>query len=336
MLNHDHRKLHLFHRAIMESGSPTSRAVRPYDAKIHEEQFQDFLRELKCPEDLDETEIFSYLRSLASSDIIEAQTTVFDKYNPSLRWSFQPVIDGDIIALKPLEAWHSQSWNRIPIMTGFNTNEANAYVNKQMSEPSEFCTFWQNLLPNLSASELDTVEQLYPDPKIDPRSPYKETGEGLGAQFRRIEAAYGHYAYVAPVRQTAHLASSQGGLVCLYHWALPRTILGASHADNMYYETYNNDVREISESQNELLGTLHAYLTSFITTGDPNTVRGRYPHRPEWSPFEPTEKKIMLFGKDNQELIGGEVAPPAKIVVDDWARKETEFWWSKTDLSEQA
>jgi hypothetical protein len=104
----------------------------------------------------------------------------------------------------------------------------------------------------------------------------------------------------------------------------------------MYYETYNKDIREISESQNELSGTLHAYLTSFITMGNPNTVRGRYPHRPEWSPFEPRDRKIMLFGKDNEELIGGEVASPTKIVVDDWARKETEFWWSKTDLSEQA
>ncbi|KAJ5988086.1 hypothetical protein N7481_003296 [Penicillium waksmanii] len=58
----------------MESGSPTSRAVRPYDAKILEEQIQVFLREVKCPEDLDEAKIFPYLRSLSSSKIIEAQT----------------------------------------------------------------------------------------------------------------------------------------------------------------------------------------------------------------------------------------------------------------------
>lgn len=320
----------------MESGSPTSGSVRPYDAQIHEQQFQDFLREVNCPDNLDEAVIFSYLRSLPSSKIIEAQTTVFDKYNSSLRWPFQPVIDGDIIPRKPLQAWRSESWNRIPIMTGFNTNEANAYVNKQMSEPSEFCTFWQNLLPNLSPSELDSIETLYPDPRIDPKSPYKVTGEGIGAQFRRIEAAYGHYAYVAPVRQTAHLASSQGGLVYLYHWALPRTTLGASHADNMYDETYKQDIREISETQNELSGTLHAYITSFITTGDPNTVRGRYPQRPQWLPFDPRGQKALLFGKDNKKLIGEEVASAVKIVVDDWARTETEFWWSKTDLSERA
>jgi carboxylesterase type B len=233
MLNHDHTKPPLFHRAIMESGSPTCRAVRPYNAKIHEEQFQDFLREVNCPGDLDKTEMFPYLRSLPSSKITEAQIMVFDKYNPSLRWPFQPVIDEEIISRQPLEAWRSHSWNRIPKMTGLNTSEANAYVSKKMSEPSEFCTFWQTLVPNLSASELDSIEQLYPDPRIDHRSPYNETGEGLGAQFRRIEAAYEHYAYVAPVRQTAHLASLQGGLVYLYHWALSRIIIGANNADNM-------------------------------------------------------------------------------------------------------
>lgn len=318
----------------MESGSPTSRAIRPYNANIHEEQFQDFLNEVGCPDHLSSTEIFPFLRSLPSFTIINAQTTVFDKYNPSLRWPFQPVIDGDIIPCKPLEAWNSGSWYRVPIMTGFNTNEANVYMDKTMSDPSEFRSFWQTLLPDLSESELDIIEDLYPDPQSDPESKYKVTGEGLGTQFRRIEAAYGHYAYVAPVRQTAHIASSSGSLVYLYHWALTRTILGASHADNMYYETYNKNVRGISDSQNELSGTLHAYLTSFITTGDPNTLRRRHPERPHWLPFSPENQSIMVFGKGNEELIGEKAASPAKMVKDDWARKETEFWWSKSDISQ--
>jgi len=320
----------------MESGSPTSRAIRPYNANIHEEQFQDFLNEVGCPDHLSSTEIFPFLRSLPSSMIINAQTTVFDKYNPSLRWPFQPVIDGDIIPCKPLDVWNSGSWYRVPIMTGFNTNEANVYVDKRMSDPSDFRAFWQTLLPDLSEPELDVIEDLYPDPQNDPESKYKVTGEGLGAQFRRIEAAYGHYAYMAPVRQTAHIASSSGSLVYIYHWALTRTTLGASHADNMYYETYNKNIRGISDSQNELSGTLHAYLTSFITTGDPNTLRRRHPERPYWLPFSPENQETMVFGKDNKELIGGKAASPAKMVKDDWARKETEFWWSKTDISQLA
>jgi carboxylesterase type B len=329
----------LFHRVIIESGAPTSRAVRPYNAKVHEDQFQDFLQEVGCPAELPETEIFPFLRSLPSSTVINAQTAVFDKYNPSLRWAFQPVIDGDTIARKPLDAWESKEWNKVPIMTGFNGNEGTMYVDKQMSKASQFRQFWENLLPELSSSDLDTIEKLYPDPSVDSNSPYVETreGEGLGPQYKRIEAAYAHYAYVAPVRQTAEFASSQGASVYLYHWALPRTVVGrANHGDNMYYETYNTGITGISRSQRELSGNLHAYLTSFITKGDPNAISGRYGDRPEWKCFKPDDTRVMVFGEGNEELIGGETAPPAKCIADDWARDETKFWWSKVPISQLA
>ncbi|CAG7983433.1 unnamed protein product [Penicillium salamii] len=339
LLNYDEQRAPLFHRVIIESGAPTSRAVRPYNAKVHEEQFVDFLKEVGCPPDLPETKIFPFLRSLPSLVVTNAQTAVFDKYNPSLRWAFQPVIDGDLISRKPLEAWESKVWNKVPIMTGFNGNEGTMYVDKNMSEASQFRDFWHKLLPELSSSDLDTIESLYPDPSLVSTSPYVETreGEGLGPQYKRIEAAYGHYAYVAPVRQTAHFASSQGAPVYLYHWALPRTVVGrANHGDNMYYETYNTGITEISDSQKELSGTLHAYLTSFITTGDPNAVSGRYEQRPQWEPYRPEATKVMIFGEGNEELIGGSVAPPAKCVADDWAKEETEFWWSKVPISQLA
>ncbi|CAL5869069.1 uncharacterized protein PFLUO_LOCUS3297 [Penicillium psychrofluorescens] len=339
LLNYDEQRPPLFHRVILESGSPTSRAVRPYDAKIHEQQFRDFLREVRCPDDLPELEIFPFLRSLPSKIVTDAQTAVFDRYNTSLRWAFQPVIDGDIISRKPLDAWTSQLWNKVPIMTGFNSNEGTMYVDKKMSQSSDFRKFWHNLLPELSAEDLDTIEKLYPDPSADPTSPYVETrkGQDLGLQYRRIEAAYGHYAYVAPVRQTAQFSSAQGVPVYMYHWALPRTLVGrANHGDNMYYETYNGAITGISESQKELSGFLHAYLTSFITKGDPNAQGGRYAQRPQWKPYTPQAEGVMIFGEDNEELIGGAVAPAAKFVEDDWARPETDFWWSKVKISQLA
>ncbi|KAJ5614708.1 CAZyme family CE10 [Penicillium herquei] len=339
ILNYNVQSSPLFHRAILESGSPTSRAVRPYNAKVHEVQFKDFLKEVECPSGLSEDEIFPFLRSLPSLTVTEAQNRVFNKWNPSLRWAFQPVIDDDIIPRKPLDAWNSELWNKVPIMTGYNSNEGTMYVDKKMSDPAQFRKFWQKLLPELSSSDLDTIDRLYPDPGSDSASPYVETrtGEGLGPQYKRIEAAYGHYAYVAPVRQTAQFASSQGAPVYLYNWAFPRTVVGrANHGDNMFYETFNSAITGLSESQKELSGTLHAYLTSFIAKGDPNAIRGRYGQRPEWKTYEPNDAHVMIFGEDNEELIGGSTAPAAKFVKDDWAKKETEFWWSKVPISQLA
>ncbi|KAL3481876.1 Alpha/Beta hydrolase protein [Aspergillus californicus] len=350
LLNYnDKEKTRLFHRVIMESGSPTSRAVRPYDAAIHEQQFRDFLTEVQCPynPDIDDesSQIFPYLRSLPSKTITTAQTTVFDKYNPSLRWAFQPVIDDDaeeaIIPRKPLDAWASGKWHKVPIMTGFNSNEGTMYVDKSMSEAAQFRAFWAELLPQLSSDDLDTIDRLYPNPASQADSPYVETRGpeyGLGPQYKRIEAAYGHYAYVAPVRQTAEFASKQGIPVYLYNWALPRTIVGrANHGDNMYYETYNSEITGISTSQRELSGTVHAYLTSFITRGDPNVVGGGlYGGRPVWRAYEGAEPGILVFGEGNEELIGGATAPAARFLGDGWAREETEFWWGKTEISQLA
>ncbi|KAL3493913.1 Alpha/Beta hydrolase protein [Aspergillus germanicus] len=337
----------LFHRVIIESGAPTSRAVRPYNASIHEAQFTDFLSEVGCPSTLPQHEIFPFLRSLPTETITTAQTTVFDKYNPSLRWAFQPVIDGDLIPRAPLDAWKQGLWHKVPILTGFTTNEGTMYVDKAMDHSAAFRSFWVELLPALSSEDLDTIEQLYPDPVSHPDSPYIETrtDHGLGTQYKRIEAAYAHYAYVAPVRQTAHFASSQNpGSVYLYHWALPRTVVGrANHADNMYYETYNKAITGISETQKKLSGVLHAYLTSFIVCGDPNGVRGElYGDRPVWDAYETDKPKVLVFGEGIEELVGGENRGDgvvAQFLDDMWARGstgETEFWWGKVEVSQVA
>jgi hypothetical protein len=80
---------------------------------------------------------------------------------------------------------------------------------KSMSKSSQFIEFFHELLPQLTKEDLETIDKLYPDSAIHSDSPYKEDRvPQVGEQYKRIEAAYGHYAYVAPVLQTAHFASA--------------------------------------------------------------------------------------------------------------------------------
>ncbi|ROV99707.1 hypothetical protein VSDG_02945 [Cytospora chrysosperma] len=324
----------LFNRVIIESGAPTSRAVRPYDAPVHEEQFKNFLAAAGVPLDLPQDEIFPFLRSLPSETVQHAQNEVFDKYNPSLKWAFQPVIDGDIIPRPPLDTWRMGKWHKVPIMTGFQRNEGSLYVNKAMSKSEEFVDFFRELLPLLSEEDLQTIDKLYPDPATIPTSPYKEERDGVGPQYKRIEAAYGHYAYVAPARQTAEFASTCVP-VYLYQWAAISTLLnGAQHADNMRYEVCDPKVLAVSENQAELAKTINSYVTNFITRGDPNAA-GNSESRPIWEAYNKGSAKAMVFGLGNEELIGGGLGKAATVVDDEWGRKESEFWWSKVDLSQQ-
>ncbi|KAK8073449.1 acetylcholinesterase precursor [Apiospora phragmitis] len=352
LLNYEEGKPPLFHRVVMESGAPTSRAVRHFDAEIHEQQFRDFLAAVQCPPDTPESEIFQYLRSLPIDVIAAAQTNVFYAYNPSLRWAFQPVIDGAIIRQRPIDAWRKGEWHRMPILTGFNGNEGSLYVDKQMDTSEQFTAFWKTLLPQLGDADVATINELYPDPTTDPSSPYKVEGtplaeKGVGRMYKRIEAAYAHYAYVAPARQTAHLAGSQPGApVYLYHWALEKSVVnGAAHGENMLYEVRDPDVCRVSPAQDELSRVLHAYVTSFICTGDPNEVVGDGVERPRWeahSSGDRDTKMKMVFGKRNKEFVGGSESggsdkppPPAELVEDVWAKTESDFWWDKVEISQQ-
>ncbi|EYE94768.1 putative extracellular lipase [Aspergillus ruber CBS 135680] len=332
----------LFHRAIIESGSVTSRAVHPYNARLHEQQFDEFVQEAGCA-DHPVSEIMTCLRSQPPEAITSASFTIFDRYNPSVRWAFQPVIDGDLIKQRPIDAWHSGKWNRMPILTGFNTNEGTYYVPESMSTSDEFTSFFHTLLPAYTEKDLQKINKLYPDPALDTSSIYAETRNiSVGAQYKRVEAAYGHYAYACPVRQTATLASTgQEAPIFLYRWALNKTVQGgANHGDQMAYETLNPEVREISESQEEIAGILHAYFTSFIVRADPNAIGGRYAHRPEWKAYDASKKsgkKIMIFGEGNDERAGGEgKGVAATMAGDEWSRRECDFWWTKSGIEDES
>jgi acetylcholinesterase len=331
----------LFHKAILESGAPTSRVVHPYDAAVHEEQFSLFVAEAGCSH-LPAKGITSCLRSKSEEVITTAQTVVFDKYNPSLRWAFQPVIDHDLIHGRPIDEWHSGKWNRVPIMTGHNTNEGTMYVPSMLSTSEEFTDFFHTLLPHYSDDDLKAIDSLYPDPSVNETSAYKDTRDlaalGIGPQYKRVEAAYAHYAYVCPVRQTANFASSgQDPPVYVYHWALNKTVKGgANHGDNMYYEAFPDEITGISDTQREISGDYHAYVTSFITSGDPNSIQGRFKNRPKWKRYERKSERVMTFGRGNDERAGGMgKGVAAEVRGSEWIRRECEFWWKKSEDTEE-
>ncbi|EME40594.1 hypothetical protein DOTSEDRAFT_177661 [Dothistroma septosporum NZE10] len=330
----------LFHKAIIESGAATSRAVHPADSKLHQVQFDKLVAEVGCS-DAKGSEILSCLRQASSEAVTAAQSTVFDEYNPSVRWAWQPVIDDDIISRRPLDAWKSGKWHKVPIMTGFNHNEGTMYVPKKSQKSDDFTTFFAALLPQLSKADLKTLAELYPDPAKTISSPYFDTRNlsdlGIGEQYKRVEAAYGHYAYVCSVRQTADFASkSQDPSVFLYHWAVNRTVFGgANHGDQMFYETMSPLVRNVSPTHDEIARRFNSYVTSFIVTGDPNRLQGRKAvSRPRWGDFAEGEK-TMVFGAGNDEAAGGRDVGVASEWVDDaWAKEECKFWWEKSEVPE--
>lgn len=333
----------LFHKAIIESGGPTSRVVHSPGSTLHEAQYRRLLEKTGCQDEAEDSQI-QCLRQVPSAKIVAAQAAVFDEYNPSIRWAWQPSIDGDLISRRPIEAWKSGKWNNVPILTGFNHNEGTYYVpKKDLLTNQDFVNFFSKLLPQLTDADLKRLSEVYPDPDTDPSSPYVDTRNleelGISSQFKRVEAAYGHYAYVCPVRQTAHLgAAAQSEPIFLYHWALNRTVLGgANHADQMKYETMSESVRGLFDVHDRISEEFHSYVTSFILTGDPNKSPGLAPDRPKWKPFDAkvSSGNTMLLGSGNDEAAGGEAEGwAAEFVSDTWAQEQCKFWWDMSEIPE--
>ncbi|EXK46500.1 triacylglycerol lipase [Fusarium oxysporum f. sp. melonis 26406] len=325
----------LFHKAIMDSGAHTARAVHPPNAALNTQHFRELLDLTPCShfKNLKDPKIFTCLRGLPSETVDKAGKEVFRRSDPSIRWAWQPVIDGNVISRRPIEAWKSGKFHRVPILTGSAANEGAFYVPQKADKPEDFTGFFRELLPHLTPTEVAELEKLYPDPSTNPDSPHLDTRDipGVGSQYKRLETAYGHYAYTCPVRQTVIWATYHPDAqpAYLYHWALNKTALfGANHGDQMRYQTFNREVREISPAQREVSGQFHAYCTSFITKGNPNAIKGRFSHRPEWTPFEDGKGKTMLLGRGNDERAGGTgVGKAAELVEFTWGDEQCEFWW---------
>jgi len=336
------KKNMLFHKAIIESGGATARACYTPSNPMHEQQFKEFLALLSL-QDVPESEIIGKLRGLSFQTIKAASERIFYKYNPSVRWPWQPVIDGSggIIPVRPIDEMRSGDWVKIPLLTGFNTNEGSMFVPVETATSEEFTDFFRTLLPALTEDDLKDLDITYPDPAVNASSKFTEDRMGLGLgikpQYKRVEQAYGHFAYVAPVKQQLHYAIDNGARAFLYHFAVNGSVQGgADHGNHVSYPTYNADVRGSSKTIEQIAGSMHAYWTSFIVAGNPNTVRGSsFKDRPVWPVYEKGAGKLVVFGEGNDERAGGKNKGTAvKVEADTWMEDECAYWWARTEKFE--
>lgn len=335
-----------FARTIMESGGPTARAVYPYNNNLHEEQLFQFL-EAAGIVNLPRDQIIPKLRTLPIDRILKASEDVYFAYDGSLRWPWQPVIDGPggMIPKAPLESWEKDEFRHVPILTGFNTDEGTLFISKSVDKSDDFDNFFKTLIPGLTFADLQELNELYPDPLKDPSSPYRETrtGYGLGSQYKRLSRAYGDFAYIAPVKHTAYFASAREGPLdaelYLYHFGSNQTVLeGAAHAAEAKYISYHPDVVKEGDMAEGIAVQMHSYFTSFVLSGDPCGVRlGRTNNRTPWVRYgKRGSSAVMNFGLHNDILAGGTTRGDLTLPKADlWGAEEARFWWRVAPLSER-
>ncbi|QSZ32840.1 hypothetical protein DSL72_002420 [Monilinia vaccinii-corymbosi] len=359
LMNHDGSPP-LFSKAIIESGGPTARAVYKYDNALHETQFSEFLDKLGLS-NTPRAKVLSELRRLPATDIKAASQEIYESYNPSLRWPFQPCVDGpganSIIPIPPIQAYLNNTYHHIPVLVGYNTNEGSLFVPKGLDSAASFIDFFHVLLPDLSVQDLSKLDSLYPNPEFKRNSPYAfdNVALGVGNQYRRLDKSYADFAYIGPVRQLAYFASGEHSHkdsisnpttpapVYLYEYAVNSSVLrGAAHGDQYPFPVSAPKLMRKSKTIKEISGLMHAYWTSFIISpvGDPNAIPGRYPNRTKWPEYHGGKGKRhkITFGRGNDEIAGGKRKGVAVEIEED--RKEAHerdaftFWSERVGLWE--
>lgn len=219
----------------MESGGPTARATLSPSHPRTATQWREFLLAAGIqPDSTPPAQIFPLLRSLPLDVLLRASGAVFARYQDPIRWPFQPVIESSssngIITDLPINKFRRGDFLKIPILTGFNSNEGTVFCSPRVDRDEEFLDKFTTMIPGLSTPDLAALSRVYPDPSSAPGSPHAEVPPGFGRQWARYEAAYAHYAYICPVLQSGHFwgnASEDGGTTARENKQQPRRTMGA-------------------------------------------------------------------------------------------------------------
>ena len=157
--------------------------------------------------------------------------TLYNEYNTAITWPFQPIVDKEYVTQAPSQSWKVGQFERVPVITGFNTDEGSGFVPKTLQTNEDFKGFFRNLLPLLPESALEEIVALYPDPTSDASSPFS-ANSSLGAQWNRTAAAYGDYAYISTVRGNAlGVAGQMDGKAPVWKYHFDRVVPGESESD---------------------------------------------------------------------------------------------------------
>ncbi|KAL2113923.1 hypothetical protein VUR80DRAFT_1776 [Thermomyces stellatus] len=270
----------LFARAIHQSGSVTSRAFPNATYPLYVKQMDEYMDYLGCPQDDNEAAL-KCLREADVNDIRDISTSIYNKYDPPLTWPFQPTQGGPLLEKFGSQSGQDGTFFHVPTITSTTTDEGKFYVPGDLETNEEFLDFLHNISPALNGTDLKLLEALYPDPAADAGSPFANSPNST--QFDRIAAAWSDYAYICPGQETAHVASSAG----VPTWKLRFDTndswpawQGIPHTADTKY-TWD----EPTVQYPKISHVYHAYLASFVVSGDPN--KHRYPGSPEWPTYQP-------------------------------------------------
>lgn len=255
----------LFSQAILSSGSPTARSFPGVDYALYQRQVNQFMNYIGCPL-APGSAALECLRAATVDDVQFVSSALYNAYSYNITWPWQPVSPGPLLEKRGSTSGEDGTFFKIPTLISSATDEGRGFVPQDLRSNADFVNFWSTLAPGLTATDLSDLQKLYPE--ADTGSLLRSQNY-VSQQFERLAMAFGDYAYICPVQDTASRLASAGAPVFKARFNTPNwsaAYLGVPHASDSAY--FNG---QTGAQYPEIADLYSAYWASFVASGDPNT-----------------------------------------------------------------
>ncbi|KAI1641591.1 alpha/beta-hydrolase [Daldinia loculata] len=279
----------LFARAIFQSGSVTARAFPDSNFPQYKKDFERYMRYLGCPTGRTEggnALALDCLRRASIHDIQHISAEMYGESEQTLSWPFQPTLGGPLLERPGSQSGVEGTFHHLPAITSYVTDEGKFYTPAIHNTNDDFLSFMYAMSPYLNYTDIALLNELYPDPTRHPDSPWANSPNST--QYNRLSAAWSDMAYICPSRETAFRTSTAGVPTWRLHFNTPNHPLeyqawrGIPHTSD---SAYAYDSPGVAFPQTAHI--YHAYLASFVATGNPNSAR--LEGTPEWPQYLASE-----------------------------------------------
>ncbi|MET0636942.1 MAG: carboxylesterase family protein [Chitinophagaceae bacterium] len=281
----------LFHKAILESGTGLINGIQ---SKAAAAQYAITRAELVGIKGNSDT-AYKALYALPAEQLVQMHTRPDRPQLQGFYVWFSPVVDGEIVPLPLDKAINGNKWNNVSLLLGTNLHEG-AYF--QREKPTDDTAEYYRLLGKESMGDTTGILKAF--------YLVHDTGEIL----TRSQEVVGDFAFAAPARALARLATAKNGKVFLYHFTrLPKDNLGnemkALHStelpfvfgytpDNWVpYKIYNGK----NAADVFLADAVSTYWTNFAKYGTPNGPAGVNQKLPSWPVYELKNNSYLQIGE---------------------------------------
>jgi carboxylesterase type B len=248
-------------RAAM-GDSPSLSFVPSFDQSYDEGIYEQFADLAGCGNKGSGT--LQCLRSTSSHELTLAGSQLLSA-RPATLFVFAPILDGDFIAERPVEAFKAGRFSRVPVLFGSNTDEGanwsasltDAAANTSMPNATEATVFnfLQGQYASITQSSVDQAIDIYPLQEYD-------NSFSLQGQQK-----YGEARYICTAAMITGSAVAAGANTAYqYHYDNPH--LGSDHGADLA-AFFSPPPSNANSNDIALFEAMREYWTSFVTSGKP-------------------------------------------------------------------